>query len=41
MFIDLEHSFYHYEIFEFDKIQNIDKINLSGNLAPDGQHISD
>jgi hypothetical protein len=41
IFIDLEHSFYHYEIFEFDKIENVDKIHLSGNLAPDGQFISD
>lgn len=41
IFIDLEHSFYHYQIFEFDKIENIDKIYLAGNLAPDGQYILD
>lgn len=41
IYIDLEHSFYHYQIFEFDKIANIAKINLAGNLAPDGQTIFD
>ena len=41
LYIDLEHSFYKYQIFEFDIIHNTDKINLSGNLAPDGQEILD
>lgn len=41
IYIDLEHSFYRYQIFEFDKIANVDKINLAGNLAPDGQAIFD
>lgn len=41
IYIDLEHSFYHYQIFEFDKIENVDRINLAGNLAPDGQIIFD
>lgn len=41
LYIDLEHSFYKYQIFEFDIIHNIDKINLSGNLAPDGQEVLD
>lgn len=41
IFIDLEHSFYNYKVFDFNNIENVDIINLSGNLAPDGKEILD
>ena len=39
--IDIEHSFYEYNILPMDLIENDNKIHLKGNLAPDGTEISD
>lgn len=39
--IDIEHSFYKYNVFPFEKIKNIDKIYIAGNIAPDGKEILD
>jgi hypothetical protein len=39
--IDMEHSFYKNEVIPFDKIQKLEKINIRGNLAPNGTEIFD
>lgn len=39
--IDLEHSFYENEALPFNKIKKIDKINVEGNVAPNGTFVSD
>lgn len=39
--IDIEHSFYEYDILPMNLIENDNKIHLKGNLAPDGTEISD
>lgn len=39
--IDIEHSFYKYEVFPLEKIKQIDKIHVAGNIAPDGKEILD
>lgn len=41
MFIDIEHSFYRYNIFSDGRVYSPDKIGLSGYLAPTGQLIED
>lgn len=41
IFIDLEHSFFQNEIIPFDKIDINNKLNIKGNLAPNGQNIFD
>jgi hypothetical protein len=42
IFIDIEHSFYLYDIIPLNKINyNIIKLNVCGNLAPNGQFIED
>jgi hypothetical protein len=39
--IDIEHSFYKYEVFPFEKIQETSIMNVAGNIAPDGKAILD
>jgi hypothetical protein len=42
IFIDIEHSFYLYNIIPLNKInKNIIKLNVCGNLAPNGQFVED
>jgi hypothetical protein len=41
VFIDLEHSFYYYDIFPVDNIEKVDKIYLEGNQASDGRFVID
>jgi hypothetical protein len=39
--LDVEHSFYENEILPFDKIKKLDRINVQGNVAPNGTFVSD
>jgi hypothetical protein len=41
MHIDIEHSFYKYNVLPIDKCLKIDKIFVAGNIAPDGNSILD
>lgn len=41
IYIDMEHTFYHYNILPLEKVSNIDKLYVSGNIAPDGNLIID
>ena len=42
IFINIEHSFYLYNVIPIDKInKNITKINVCGNLAPNGEYVED
>ena len=42
IFINIEHSFYLYNVIPIDKInKNITKINVCGNIAPNGAFVED
>lgn len=41
IYIDMEHTFYHYNILPLEKVLNVDKLYVSGNIAPDGNLIID
>jgi len=39
--IDVEHSFFHYEVFPFDKTYSPSELGVTGLLAPTGEKIND
>ena len=42
IFINIEHSFYLHNVIPIDKInRNITKINVCGNIAPNGEYVED
>lgn len=41
IYIDMEHTFYHYDILPLEKVLNVDKLYVSGNIAPDENLVFD